>query len=628
MMRLLDRLSGPDDLKQFSYAELDKLAQEIREEIIHTVAQNGGHLAPNLGVVELTIALHRVYTSPNDKIIWDVGHQSYTHKLLTGRRDQFFTLRQHHGISGFPKPEESIHDAFATGHSSTSISVSLGMAKARDLKGEAHDIVAIIGDGSITGGMALEALNHTGHLKANLTVVLNDNEMSIAPNVGALSSYLSSLRSDPSYFKLKNDVQNALSKIPVVGERLAKTIENLKDAFKYMLVPGIFFEELGFTYLGPVDGHNISGLCRILQEAKNIKGPTLVHVVTQKGKGYKPAEADPARFHGVGPFNIENGESIQSKLSSFTDCFSQALCEEATNDERIVAITAAMAEGTGLKNFSKLFPDRFYDVAIAEQHAVTFAAGLAKSGMKPVVAIYSTFMQRAYDQIIHDVALNKLPVILALDRAGLVGPDGSTHHGAFDLSYLRAIPNLIIFSPKDGEELKDMLHTALKLEQPVAIRYPKASTEKVLGPGRLISPGKAEVLHNGNGLNIIAEGVMVGLALKIREKLALDGIDTGVINIRSLKPLDAALIGELAQKTPLITLENNSIIGGLGSAVLETINEQGILQKVKCLGLPDDFVPSGSIDELNQDIGLDLEDAIIEIKKFLGLLCVPGVAAK
>ena len=628
MMRLLDRLSGPDDLKQFSYDELNKLAQEIREEIIHTVAQNGGHLAPNLGVVELTIALHRVYKSPKDKIIWDVGHQSYTHKLLTGRRDQFFTLRQHHGISGFPKPEESIHDAFATGHSSTSISVSLGMAKARDLKGEDHDIVAIIGDGSITGGMALEALNHTGHLKANLTVVLNDNEMSIAPNVGALSSYLSSLRSDPSYFKLKNDVQNALSKIPVVGERLAKTIENLKDAFKYMLVPGIFFEELGFTYLGPVDGHNISGLCRILQEAKNINGPALVHVVTQKGKGYKLAEEDPARFHGVGPFNIETGECVHPKRSSFTDCFSQALCNEATKDQRIVAITAAMADGTGLKKFAELFPDRFYDVAIAEQHAVSFAAGLAKSGMKPVVAIYSTFMQRAYDQIIHDVALNKLPVILALDRAGLVGPDGSTHHGAFDLSYLRAIPNLVIFSPKDGEELKDMLYTALKLEQPVAIRYPKAETEMVLGPGSLITPGKAEVLHYGSGLNIIAEGVMVELALKIREKLALNGIDSGVINMRSLKPLDATLIGELAQKTPLVTLENNSIIGGLGSAVLETLNEQGIFQKVKCLGLPDDFVASGTIDELNQDIGLDLHDLSIEIKKFLGLLCIPGVAAK
>lgn len=629
MSRFLDRLAGPSDLKGYSYDELDKLAEEIRKEIIHTVAQNGGHLAPNLGVVELTLALHRVFDSPKDQIIWDVGHQCYTHKLITGRRDSFFSLRQFNGISGFPKPEESPHDAFGTGHSSTSISVALGMAMARDLLNAKNEIVAVIGDGSITGGMALEALNHAGHLKANITVVLNDNEMSISPNVGALSSYLSSLRTDPSYFKLKSGVQSALNRVPLVGDKLANTVESLKDAFKYMLVPGIFFEELGFTYLGPIDGHNIKKLCRVLTEAQNIKGPVLVHTVTTKGKGYKPAEKQPSVFHGVGPFDIETGKSKGKSESTFTDSFSEAICKEAQKDERIVAITAAMADGTGLKEFSEKFPDRFYDVAIAEQHAVTFAAGLASAGMKPIVAIYSTFLQRAYDQIIHDVALNNLPVILAIDRAGLVGQDGATHHGMFDLSYLRSIPNMVVFSPKDGDELADMLNTALKLECPVAIRYPKAATVTKSAKRKFIEPGKGEIIAQGKHLNILAEGIMVGKAQIVRDELAKEGIDVGVVNMRSIKPLDEGLIQELATETPLVTLENNTIRGGFGSAVLEIISEKGLLQRVKTIGLPDTFIGAGTIDELYSEVSLDVKDIIIEVKKFLGLLCVvPEVAVK
>ncbi len=631
MTRLLDRLLGPGDLKTYSYNELDILAKEIRQEIIHTVAQNGGHLAPNLGVVELTLALHRVYNSPYDKIIWDVGHQSYTHKLLTGRRDNFFSLRQYGGISGFPKPEESIHDAFPTGHSSTSISVALGMAMARDLNHENQEIVAVIGDGSITGGMALEALNHAGHLKANLTVVLNDNEMSIAPNVGALSAYLSSLRTDPGYFKFKTDLHYVLYKIPLVGHKLAKVVENMKDAFKYMLVPGIFFEELGFTYLGPIDGHNIQKMCRVLTEAQNIKGPVLVHVVTKKGKGYKPAEKAPERFHGVGPFDIQTGQTIPKKGLSFTDCFAKAIIEEAKKDPKIVAITAAMADGTGLSCFAQMFPERFFDVAIAEQHAVTFAAGLANKGMKPVVAIYSTFLQRAYDQIIHDVALGNLPVVFVVDRAGLVGPDGPTHHGMFDLSYLRNIPNMIIFSPKDGRELADMLHTAFRLEQPVAIRYPKATTVRGLdyNTRECITPGKAEVISLGKHLNILAEGIMVELAKKLRAELAKEGIDCGVVNIRSVKPLDEELIKNLARNTPLVTIENNTVVGGFGSAVLEVLSKEEILQKVKTFGLPNSFVGSGSCSELYQATGLDAPTLLIAIKQFLGLLCVvPEVVAE
>lgn len=631
MSRLLDKLSGPGDLKAYSYEELDRLAQEIREEILYTVALNGGHLAPNLGSVELTLALHRVYNSPKDKIIFDVGHQSYTHKLLTGRRDNFFTLRQLGGISGFPKPDESIHDVFATGHSSTSISVALGVATSRDLQKQDFGVVAVIGDGSITGGMALEAINHAGHLKKDLTVVLNDNEMSISSNVGALSSSLSSLRADPGYSRFKKEVQNTLVKVPFIGEKFARTVENMKDAFKYILVPGIFFEELGFTYLGPIDGHNIQKMSRILTEAQNIKGPVLVHAVTKKGKGYKPAEDFPSYFHGIGPFDIKTGKAKVNENKSFTDHFSEAIVRFAKENEKIIAITAAMKDGTGLEPFSKEYPERFFDVAIAEQHAVTFAAGLATSGMKPVVAIYSTFLQRAFDQIVHDVALNNLPVVFAVDRAGLVGADGPTHHGAFDLSYLRLIPNMVIFSPKDGTELSDMLYTALKLDGPVAIRYPKANTENVTNSNvnKYIEPGKAELLSVGKHVNVIAEGIMVSKAEQLKIELIKDGIDLGVTNIRTIKPLDEELVCRLATIGPIVVLENNSVKGGLGSAVLETLNKNNLSTKVKTIGLPDEFVTQGAVEELYKEIGLDQASLLSAIKQFLGLLCiVPEVSSK
>lgn len=629
MSRLLDRLSSPSDLRGYSYHELNILAKEIRDEIIHTVSLNGGHLAPNLGVVELTIAIHRVFDSPRDKIIWDVGHQCYTHKLLTGRRDAFFTLRQLDGISGFPKPEESIHDAFATGHSSTSISAALGMATARDLNGEDYKVVAVIGDGSITGGMAYEALNHAGHLKKNLTVILNDNEMSIAKNVGALSRYLSDLRAAPGYSKLKSNVQSVLDKVPVVGKPLARAIEKAKNTFKYMLVPGVFFEELGFTYLGPIDGHNIPLMCKVFSEASAIKGPVMVHVITKKGRGYKPAEDVPSKYHGVGPFDVNTGKIKSGSAASFTSCFAEALLSEAEENPHIVAITAAMTEGTGLLEFSQRYPERFFDVAIAEQHAVTFAAGLAKTGKKPVVAIYSTFLQRAYDQIVHDVCLPNLPVVFAVDRAGLVGPDGPTHHGIFDLSFLRSIPNITVFSPKDGRELADMLHTALRLDGPVAIRYPKHETSAISsGPRTFIVPGKAEVLSLGRHANIAAEGAMVEVAVRVREKLAAEGFDVGVVNIRSIKPLDGELLCSLADK-PLVTLENNSLEGGLGAAVLEALNRAGSSAEVKCIGLPGKFIPSGGVQELHQRLGLDDESIAMNIRQFLGLLrVVPEVASK
>ncbi|MDD2431326.1 MAG: 1-deoxy-D-xylulose-5-phosphate synthase [Firmicutes bacterium] len=629
MSRLLDKLTNPSDLRAYSYHELNILAKEIREEILYTVSLNGGHLAPNLGVVELTLAVHRVFESPKDKLVWDVGHQCYTHKLLTGRRDAFFSLRQLDGISGFPKPEESIHDAFATGHSSTSISAALGMATSRDLSNEDYKVVAIIGDGSITGGMAYEGLNHAGHLKSDLTVILNDNEMSIAQNVGALSRYLSDLRAAPSYSKFKSNVQNALDRVPLVGKPLAKVIEKTKNMFKYMLVPGVFFEELGFTYLGPIDGHNIQQMCKVFSEAAAIKGPVLVHVITKKGKGYIPAEESPSKFHGVGPFDIETGKSKAESKTTFTSCFAKALLDEASQNEDIVGITAAMTEGTGLLEFSRKYPERFFDVAIAEQHAVTFAAGLAARGKRPVVAIYSTFLQRAYDQIIHDVCLSNLPVVFAIDRAGLVGSDGPTHHGIFDLSFLRTVPNLVLFSPKDGTEVADMLHTAFQLDCPVAIRYPKQETAMVFPRNRrYITPGKAEVLSRGRHVNIVAEGIMVDLALKVQSELAKESFDIGVVNIRSIKPLDETLLCSLADQ-PLVCLENNTLDGGLGSAVLEALNRNGISAKVKCIGLPNSFIPSGSISDLNQYLGLDLESVTESIKQFLGLMrIVPEVASK
>lgn len=476
MKNILETIDKPQDLKRLSMEELKVLAGEIRQLLICSVSKTGGHLAPSLGVVELTLALHKTFNSPIDKIVWDVGHQAYVHKILTGRRDSFHTLRQFGGISGFPKPSESEHDSFGTGHSSTSISAVLGMALARDIEGKKNNVLAVIGDGSLTGGQAYEALNHAGHTGTNMIVILNDNEMSIAKNVGAMSEYLSKMRTEPSYKKVKKDIEFLLRKIPAIGEHVVKTVERLKDSVRYLLVPGMLFEELGFNYVGPIDGHNLEILTEVLEKAKDMQGPILIHVLTCKGKGYEPAECNPGKFHGVGPYCVESGEVIKNgNIPTYTGVFGDALVELAAKDPRIVAITAAMPEGTGLKKFGTQFPNRFFDVGIAEQNAVTVAAGMAISGMKPIVALYSTFAQRAYDQILHDVCLQKLPVIFALDRAGIVGEDGPTHHGVFDYSYLRHIPNMVIMAPKDENELRHMLYTAIQMNSPVVIRYPRGS---------------------------------------------------------------------------------------------------------------------------------------------------------
>lgn len=602
MNRILNTINSPLDLKGLDASLLQQLAQEIREEIIYTVSKNGGHLAPNLGVVELTLALHRVFETPKDKIIWDVGHQSYVHKLLTGRRDDFSTLRQFGGISGFPRPDESVHDAFATGHSSTSISAALGLALARDLKKEKHSVVAVIGDGAMTGGMAFEALNHAGHLQKDVIVVLNDNEMSIAHNVGAMSGYLSRLRTDPKYSSCKDEVEQLLRKIPAIGPKVLKIVDRLKDSLKYLVVPGMLFEELGFIYLGPIDGHNIPKMINILQQAKTTKGPVLVHVLTQKGRGYAPAVANADKFHGIGPFDIETGNTVASATPSYTEIFGNTLIKLAERDNRILGITAAMPGGTGLSKFAVKYPDRFLDVGIAEQHAITMSAGLAASGMKPVVAIYSTFLQRAYDQIMHDVCLPGLPVTFAIDRGGLVGDDGATHHGVFDFAFLRHLPNMVLMSPKDENELQHMLKTALDHNGPAAVRYPRGAGKGVPLDDSIctIPLGKAEVLREGKDITIVAIGSMVALAEQAAEALSVHGIETTVINARFIKPLDVECILKYAAGTGrLLTIEEHVLQGGFGSAVIEAINEAtntaGLKNiKIKRFGIPDRFVEHGA----------------------------------
>ena len=610
MTTLLDAIHSPRDLKNLSISQLEKLAGEIRGLLVHTVAQTGGHLSSNLGVVELTLALHRVFNSPHDKIVWDVGHQAYVHKLLTGRCQQFAALRQHNGLSGFPKRGESEHDAFGTGHSSTSISAALGMALARDLAGEKHDVLAVIGDGSLTGGQAYEALNHAGHLGVNLTVILNDNEMSIAKNVGAMSEYLAKVRSDPTYSKVKRDVEYLLKRIPAIGDSVAKTVERVKDSLKYLIVPGVIFEELGFTYIGPIDGHNILLLTEVLQKSKNIAGPVLVHTITCKGKGYGPAECGADRFHGVGPFCVESGEVLKSgKKPTYTAVFSDALLAVAADNPTIVAITAAMPDGTGLKKFAEQYPARFFDVGIAEQHAITLAAGMATQGLRPVVTMYSTFLQRAYDQVLHDVCLQNLPVVFAIDRAGIVGEDGPTHQGVFDYSYLRHIPNLTIMAPKDENELRHMLYTAVQVDGPVAIRYPRGSGLGVSTdePLRLIEIGQAEELRTGKDLVLLAAGAMVAPCLAASELLAEQGIEAWVVNARFVKPLDEQLIRRLARSVGVVvTVEDNILAGGFGAAVLEYINSQNLnWVKHLRLGLPDSFIEQGNRAELLALHGLD-----------------------
>lgn len=611
-MAFLEKINNPQELKRLTYAELDILAQEIRDMIIGTVAKTGGHLAPSLGVVELTLALHYYFDSPDDKLVWDVGHQSYAHKIITGRREQFHTLRQYGGISGFPKRAESPHDIVDTGHTSTSISTALGLAQARDNQGGQGAVVAIIGDGALTGGLAFEALNHAGHLGTNLIVILNDNEMSISHNVGALSKYLTKLRVDPTLHKVKDDLEYLLSKLPAIGDRVVRTIERLKDSLKYFMMSGALFEELGFTYLGPIDGHNVPLICETLQHAEQVKGPKLIHVVTRKGKGYLPAEEHPDTFHGTGPFDIITGKQIKKPSPpSYTQVFSQTLTRLAREDRRIIGITAAMPTGTGLDQFANVFPDRFYDVGIAEQHAISFSSGLALGGMRPVAAIYSTFLQRAYDQILHDVCMQKLPVVFAIDRGGLVGDDGETHHGLFDFSYLRSMPNMIIMAPSNENELQHMLKTALKQPGPTAIRYPRGAGEGVQMDEELqeIPVGEGRLLRTGGDVTLLAIGTMVKAALKAADLLQKQGLAATVIDARFVKPLDAKLITEWAQKTGhVITIEDHVKAGGFGSAVLELLAEQEIQAHVKRLALPDKFVTHGKQDELKAEYGLTAEN--------------------
>ena len=609
-MGILDRVNDPQDLKQIDIKDLPLLAGEIREFILNNVSSSGGHLAPSLGVVELTIALHYVYDSGLDKIIWDVGHQSYAHKILTGRKEQFATLRKFQGLSGFPKTEESIHDAFNTGHSSTSISAALGYALARDLLEENSCVAAVIGDGALTGGQAFEALNQAGHEGINMLVVLNDNEMSIAENVGAMSSYLSRLRSDPMYAKRKKDLEYLFNKIPSIGPSFIRTVERVKDSLKYLIVPGILFEELGFTYLGPIDGHNIPELIRMLLKARTYKGPVLLHVLTQKGKGYEPAEKNPTLFHGVGPFDLKTGEVYKNNgRPTYTEVFGNTLADLADEDPRIVALSAAMPEGTGLNKFGARHPRKFIDVGIAEQNAVTLAAAMSMRGFRPVVAIYSTFLQRAYDQIVHDVCLQRAPVLFAVDRAGIVGEDGPTHHGVFDYSYLRHIPQISIIAPKDENELKDMIFTSLRHDGPVALRYPRGIAVGVeLSPTYELLPwGKAEVLSEGDDVLIIAVGSMVYPALETGKILKEHNISTTVINGRFIKPLDAELILSMSKKHSLfVTMEENALAGGFGSAVLELLADNDLIQnKFISIGLPDEFITHGATKILKENMGLD-----------------------
>ena len=614
---LLDKINSPADVKKLSDEQLKQLAAEIRKLLIKVISHTGGHLAPNLGVVELTLALHKVFNTPQDKLVFDVGHQAYIHKIITGRREQFPTLRQYGGLSGFPKRSESEHDAFGTGHSSTSISAALGMAVARDLQGEDYNVVAIIGDGSMTGGMAFEALNNAGTLHKKMVVVLNDNEMSISKNVGAMSDYLYHLRTGETYNKIKNDIEGWLKNMEF-GTDVLKAIRRLKGSVKYLMVPTSIFEELGFTYLGPVDGHDIHGLIEVLQAAKKIDGPVMVHVLTKKGKGYKPAEESPNKFHGTGPFEIATGKKITNPAApiSYTEVFGKTITELADSDKKIVGLTAAMPDGTGLNIFAQAHPDRFFDVGIAEQHAVTAAAGMAAAGMKPVTAIYSTFMQRAYDSILHDICMQKLHVTMCLDRAGLVGDDGYTHHGVFDYAYLRSIPNMTIMAPKDENELRHMLKTALSFNGPISVRYPRGSGVGVdiTEPMQELPIGKAEVLREGKELCFWAIGSMVQSAVQAADKLKEQGIDAGVVNMRFAKPLDKELLIEHAKRYgKIVTLEEGVLAGGVGSEVLEILDDAGLLQQcaVLRLGIPDEFVTHGDKKLLFRDLGLDT-DAIVQ----------------
>ena len=607
MAGILEQIKGANDIKAVSPSKYDELAQELREFIIHSVSETGGHLASNLGVVELTMALHLCLDLPKDKIIWDVGHQSYTHKILTGRKDEFAGLRSFGGMSGFPKHRESQCDAFDTGHSSTSISAALGYVRAREIKGEDYTVVAVIGDGSMTGGMAYEALNNAARLNSNLIIILNDNKMSISENVGGMSKYLNRIRTNESYVELKSDVETALRKIPGIGDSVAKGVKKSKDSLKQLLIPGGFFEDLGIEYMGPVDGHNMTQLLRVIKTAKKEKRAVLVHVITQKGRGYKPAEVNPSEFHGVGKFDVESGQISKSPNMTYTEAFSKAMLYIGTKDERVVAVSAAMPSGTGLVKFSKRFPKRFFDVGIAEEHAVTFSGGLAAAGLKPYVAIYSSFFQRAYDQIIHDVCIPDLPVVFCIDRAGIVGADGETHQGILDLSFFSSIPGMTVFAPKNKFELYDIMKFSLDFEHPLAIRYPRGDAYEGEQHHRApIVYGKSELLYEGEQVALVAVGSMVETAIEVKDQLAEAGLHATVVNARFVKPLDTDMLDDLCEKhNMIVTMEENVLRGGFGEAVSDYYMTKGSPVCVRHVGIPDVYVEHGNVARLKQSIGMD-----------------------
>lgn len=613
---LLEKIQKENDIKQLKPEELEKLAEEIRQFLVEKISVTGGHLASNLGVVELTMALHLAFELPQDKMIWDVGHQSYTHKILTGRHAGFDDLRKYGGMSGFPKRKESECDAFDTGHSSTSISAGLGYVAARDIKGEDHSVISIIGDGAMTGGMAYEALNNASRLKSNFIIVLNDNNMSISENVGGMSRYLNGLRTAEAYTGLKKGVEDTLMKIPVQGEKILYQMKKTKSGLKQLFVPGMFFEDMGITYLGPVDGHDIRKLYKTFQEAKRVDHAVLVHVLTKKGMGYGPAEENPSRFHGIVPFDIETGEAKEkSSKDSYTDIFSKVFCDIAKQNDAVVGITAAMADGTGLARFARMFPDRFFDVGIAEEHALTFAAGLAAGGLKPVVAVYSSFLQRAFDQTIHDVCLQNLPVMIAVDRAGLVGSDGETHQGLFDLSFLNMIPNMTILSPKNRWEMADMVRFCADFQYPVALRYPRGAAYEGLSAFRTpIVYGKSEILYEEEDIAVIFVGHMAELAVQVRDRLKEIGYHCSLINARFVKPLDTEMLEALTKDHRLfVTIEENVLSGGFGEQVLHYVSRAKLDVGVRCIGIPDDYVEHGNVDLLRREVGLDAETIVKQI---------------
>ncbi len=619
MPKLLDGINQANDIKEIKEQDYDRLAEEIRSFLIQNISKTGGHLASNLGVVELTMALHLSLGFPQDRLVWDVGHQAYTHKLLTGRKELFPTLRQMDGLSGFPKSEESACDSFDTGHSSTAISAALGLVKARDLNGEEHKVVAVLGDGALTGGMAFEAINNAGRLKTNFIIVLNDNNMSISENVGGLANYLAQLRTSSKYTGFKENMENTLNLMPGVGKVIVDKLKRSKDAIKYFMLPSMFFEDMGLTYIGPIDGHNISSMLAAFEAAARAKKAVVVHVITKKGKGYRLAERYPSRFHGVDPFDIESGKPVKEEKSiSYTKVFSNAVLKLAKENEKIVAVTAAMPFGTGLSEFKKHYPDRFFDVGIAEQHAVTFAAGLAMGGFKPVVAIYSTFLQRAYDQIIHDVCINNLPVIFAIDRAGISGRDGKTHQGTFDLSFLSHIPNLAVMAPKNGRELEEMLSFAASHPGPVAIRYPKGEAYPGLEEvQKELELGRAEIIEEGEGIAVLAVGGMVKTAVEVVEALRQEGKRATLVNVRFISPMDFQVLEQLSSEHNLfITMEENVKSGGYGQKVADYLCEtgKGSIRLVN-ISVPDLFIEHGSVEELHRKFGLDVKSILERIKK-------------